>query len=140
MIRATAALGLALSLSGCVAGMVAGAAGSAIGAAARGPGAPAPPPGGNAVFHGFGRNPDWVLNIFSDQTVFAAPGAASSTIETPQVTTTFEGHRYEAEALTIEITHATCGFTSGGRSYRASVTVIAAGVAYRGCGTEIAAH
>lgn len=140
MIRAIAALALALPLGGCVAGMVAGAAGSAIGSAARGPATPPAPPGGAPVFHGFSRNPGWVVDIFEDRTIFAAYGQASMAIDTPAVTTTFNGHRYESEALTIDIAHQSCRFASSGRTYATSVVVAAAGREYRGCGTELAAH
>lgn len=120
--------------------MVAGAAGSAIGAAARGSETPPAPPGGRAIFHGFGREPGWVLDVFEDRTVFAAYGVTSATVDTPPVTTTFDGHRYEAAGLTIAITHGECGFTSGSTRWEASVAVTTGGREYRGCGTELAAH
>lgn len=115
-------------------------AGAVTGAAAGASRASAPPAGGGAIFHGFGREPGWVLDVFADGIVFAPFGAATVSVDTPPVTTTFEGHRYTSEGLTITIAHASCGFTSGGPRYPASVTVSAGGREYRGCGTELAAH
>ena len=131
MIRATAALLLLAPLSACLAGAVAG---TAVGAAASAGGGTAQPRA-QPIFHGFGSDPGWAIDIFEQSIVFFTAGSAI-TVPAPPSFTTADGHRWETERIVVEVTHQACRANDVGAAYPQSVRVIADGTEYAGCGAE----
>jgi uncharacterized membrane protein len=121
-----------LLLCGCVAGL---AAGTVAGAVARGAGTPDTPEQAGPLFHGYGTDPRWAVDIFEDQMFFYSE-AASFAVATPTSLHTIDSHRYETGRLVIEIRHETCRPGSYNYEYPLTIAVVVDGEELHGCGVE----
>lgn len=125
---------LAPVLGGCVAGIAAGAAATAVGASSRQAvrtGVTSGP-----FLHGIGANPDWSINLYRSQIVFAGPDGAV-TVETPQMLTTAGGYRWESERLIVNVVRGECTNARTGLADDYTMHVTADGRDYRGCGRDL---
>lgn len=93
---------------------------------------PAPP---QTTYRALGTEPGWSLAIEATRlTLDYDYGEHRLTAPLPPVRTTFNGHRYEGRALTIDITHAACSDGMSDRNYPDRVTVTLPGRTLKGCG------
>ena len=82
-----------------------------------------------------GQEPGWALTIANGQIDYQGNyGEKRITVARPDPRTTFNGHRYETPRLIVDVTHGRCNDAMSGHGYVDSVTVIADGETYRGCG------
>jgi uncharacterized membrane protein len=84
-----------------------------------------------------GQEPGWLLTIGNRQIDYVGNyGDLHIKVPRPPARTTFNGHRYETDRLTVDITHGRCNDSMSGQAYADQVMVIADGQTYRGCGGE----
>lgn len=99
--------------------------------------APAPPASGPVAdaYFARGQEPGWTVTITSGRIDYVGNyGEKRISLSAPAPRTTFNGHRYETERLTIDITHVRCNDAMSGQGYADQVMIIADGETYRGCG------
>ena len=88
-------------------------------------------------YRALGQEPGWHLNIATGNMVYVGNyGETRITRATPTPRTTFNGHRYEAEGLIVDVTHSRCNDAMSGHGYADTVMVIANGATVHGCGGE----
>lgn len=105
----------------------------------RNAGPPGPPaPGGDAAYLALGTEPGWTLEITPALLNYAGAYGEMKIVEINRgARPTFNGRRYEAARLTIDITHGACSDGMSDRRYADRVTVIADMATHRGCGGAI---
>jgi uncharacterized membrane protein len=82
-----------------------------------------------------GQEPGWALTIENGRIDYTGNyGEKRINVARPDPRTTFNGHRYEAARLIVDVTHSRCNDVMSGHGYADAVTVIADGETYRGCG------
>jgi uncharacterized membrane protein len=114
-----------VGLAACIAG----------GCAPVGTRAPQPPP--QEAYTARGQEPGWSLTIANGQIAYNGNyGDKHITVTAPEPRTTFNGHRYETQRLTVDIIHGRCNDAMSGQGFADQVLVIADGETYRGCGGD----
>lgn len=94
---------------------------------------PAPAP----VYRAVGQEPGWTVTIDGARIVYSGDyGETNITVPRPEPRTSFNGHRYEAPRLTVDITHSLCHDGMSGHAYADRVIVTADGKTVNGCGGE----
>jgi len=97
--------------------------------------APAGP--GQETYKALGQEPGWSLTTASGQIAYVGNyGEKRINAARPDPRTTFNGHRYEAPRLIVDVTHSRCNDAMSGHGYADTVTVMADGETYQGCGGE----
>lgn len=82
-----------------------------------------------------GNEPGWIMRFDAKKIVFEGDyGATNITVAKPEGRPSFNGMRYLTDRLTVDVTHATCADVMSGQRYAETVTVLANGKEYRGCG------
>ena len=82
-----------------------------------------------------GQEPGWALSIANGRIDYTGNyGEKRISVARPDPRTTFNGHRYQTPRLIVDVTHGRCNDVMSGHGYADSVTVIADGETYRGCG------
>ena len=95
------------------------------------------PPVVAETYRARGQEPGWVLLIADGKLDYAGDyGAVRITVPRPNPRTTFNGRRYETRRLTVDVSHTRCNDAMSGQGYPDTVTVIADGKTFRGCGGE----
>lgn len=85
-----------------------------------------------------GTEPFWSLDIEGGRMVFIDRGTdARIAVPRPEPRTSFNGHRYETGRLTVDVTHSECSDGMSDRTYADTVSVMADGRQYKGCGGAI---
>lgn len=89
----------------------------------------------DVYFTARGNEPGWIVRFDSKKIAFEGDyGATKITVAKPQGRPSFNGMRYLTDRLTVDLTHATCTDAMSGQRYAETVTVLANGKAYKGCG------
>jgi uncharacterized membrane protein len=84
-----------------------------------------------------GQEPGWLLTIAGNTLIYEGDyGETRIQVAAPEPRTTFNGHRYEAGLLIVDITHARCNDAMSGHGYADQVMIVADGREFRGCGGE----
>jgi heat shock protein HslJ len=95
---------------------------------------PAPPQEG---YTARGQEPGWALTIANGRIDYIGNyGEKRINVARPDPRTSFNGHRYETPRLVVDITHGRCNDAMSGHGFADTVTVIADGETYRGCGGQ----
>ena len=82
-----------------------------------------------------GNEPGWILRFDSKNVDFEGDyGETKIKDEKPEGRPSFNGMRYVTDRLTVDVTHATCADVMSGQRYAETVTVLANGKEYKGCG------
>jgi heat shock protein HslJ len=96
-----------------------------------------PPAPAAARYRALGQEPGWSLVIEHGTISYVGDyGDVRITVPAPSPRTSFNGHRYEAGRLTVDITHSLCNDAMSGRAFADRVMVIADGRTVHGCGGE----
>ena len=96
----------------------------------------APPAASPEVyFTARGNEPGWIVRFDTENIAFEGNyGATKITVPKPVGRPSFNGMRYVSDRLTVDVTHAACTDDMSGRRYAETVTVLADGKEFRGCG------
>jgi heat shock protein HslJ len=82
-----------------------------------------------------GNEPGWIIRFDTKKIAFEGDyGATKITVAKPEGRPSFNGMRYITDRLTVDVTHATCADVMSGQRYAETVTVMANGKEYKGCG------
>jgi heat shock protein HslJ len=94
---------------------------------------PAPTP--EVYFTARGQEPGWIVRFDADNIAFEGDyGETRITVLKPKGQPSSNGMRYITDRLIVEVTHSTCADAMSGQRYAETVTVLAKGKEYRGCG------
>ena len=96
-----------------------------------------PPPSGSAdaSYRAVGTEPGWALTIGGGMMRYEGDyGETHIAVPSPRPRTSFNGHRYETERLTVDITHTPCSDGMSDRRYPDTLMVVADGKTVHGCG------
>lgn len=89
----------------------------------------------DVYFTARGNEPGWIVRFDSEKIIFEGDyGETKITVAKPKGRPSFNGMRYVSDSLTVDVTHATCTDVMSGQRYAETVTVLAGGKEYRGCG------
>jgi uncharacterized membrane protein len=128
MIRLPSVLTLTLTLSLLLAAC----------APAGAPEAPGEAPAPSRAYLALGTEPGWTLEITPARLNYAGDyGETRIAAPNPGARPSFNGERYVADRLTVDVTHAECSDGMSDRRYRDTVTVTADGKTVKGCGGAI---
>jgi uncharacterized membrane protein len=89
------------------------------------------------VYRALGQEPGWNLTVANGRIDYVGDyGETRISVPRPAPRTTFNGHRYETQRLTVDVTHGRCNDAMSGFGFADQVMVIADGKTVRGCGGE----
>ncbi|MEP7349266.1 MAG: META domain-containing protein [Sphingorhabdus sp.] len=82
-----------------------------------------------------GNEPGWILKM-DGQTIdyLGNYGETKIKVPAPQGHPSFNGMRYVTDRLTVDVTYASCADGMSGKRFADTVTVLAYGMEYKGCG------
>jgi heat shock protein HslJ len=103
------------------------------------PDAQQPESNGQAPYKAAGTEPFWGLTIANSVMTFQRAGEPDVRVSSYEVRPSFNGWRYVSNRLTADVTFTQCSDGMSDNVYKDTVTVIADGVEFRGCGGEILA-
>lgn len=89
------------------------------------------------TYRALGNEPFWSVTITDGRMRYDAPDGPRFSVPVPPPRTTFNGHRYETDRLTLDVTHGECSDGMSDRRYADTVMVIVDGRTLRGCGGTI---
>ncbi|MDQ8755026.1 META domain-containing protein [Sphingosinicella sp. LHD-64] len=92
---------------------------------------------GEDAYRALGTEPFWSVTIADGQMRYETPDSRDLIVPAPEPRTSFNGHRYETERLTVDVTHQPCSDGMSDRRYADTVRVTADGRELSGCGGEI---
>lgn len=96
---------------------------------------PSGPPAAQERYTARGQEPGWLLTVAGGRIDYSGDyGETRINVPRPEPRTTFNGHRYETQRLTVDITHGRCNDAMSGHGFTDQVMVIADGKTVRGCG------
>lgn len=82
-----------------------------------------------------GNEPGWILRFDTKNIDFEGDyGATKIKVAKPEGRPSFNGMRYVTDRLKVDVTHATCADVMSVQRYAETVTVLANGKEYKGCG------
>lgn len=82
-----------------------------------------------------GNEPGWIIRFDAEQIAFEGDyGATKITVPKPAGSRSLNGMRYVSGALAVDVTHAACTDDMSGRRFAETVTVMAGGKEFKGCG------
>ena len=87
-------------------------------------------------YRALGTEPFWSVTVENGTMTYDTPEGGFA-VPAPAPRTTFNGHRYETERLTMDVTHGQCSDGMSDRIYADTVTVSADGRELKGCGGVI---
>ena len=86
-------------------------------------------------YRALGQEPGWNLSIGEGRMAYVGDyGETRISVPRPEPRTTFNGRRYEAGRLVVDVTFGRCNDAMSGHGYEHQVLVIADGATVRGCG------
>ena len=88
-------------------------------------------------YRALGTEPFWSLTIDGRTIRYEPAGGRVVSVATPRPITGFNGERYEARGMTVDITHVECSDGMSDRTFHDTVTVTLRGRTLRGCGGDI---
>lgn len=89
------------------------------------------------VYRALGQEPGWSLIVDTGRIDYVGDyGETRINVPRPEPRPTFNGHRYETDAIVVDITHGRCNDAMSGRGYADQVMVIVGEQSHRGCGGE----
>ena len=89
----------------------------------------------DVYFTAKGNEPGWIVRFDAENIAFEGDyGDTKVTVPKPDGRASFNGTRYVTDRLTVDVTHATCTDDMSGKRFAETVTVLANGKEYRGCG------
>ena len=89
----------------------------------------------NVYFTAKGNEPGWIVRFDAEKIAFEGDyGEVKITVPKPDGRSSAGGMRYVTDRLTVDVTHASCTDDMSGRRFAETVTVLANGKEYRGCG------
>ena len=84
-----------------------------------------------------GNEPGWILRFDEKSINFEGDyGATKIEVVKPEGRPSFNGMRYVTDRLTVDVTHAKCADVMSGQPHAETVTVLANGKEYKGCGGQ----
>ena len=96
------------------------------------------PPGPGPLAESYqarGNEPGWLLTIANGRIDYVGSyGEKKISVARPDPRPSFNGRRYVAERLTVDITYVRCNDVMSGHGYEHQVMVIADGETVKGCG------
>lgn len=96
------------------------------------------PATGDAAYLALGTEPGWTLEITPHRLNYVGAYGATQIVEAnPGASPSFNGLRYEATRLTIDVSHGACSDGMSDRRYADRVTLTADGATFGGCGGDI---
>jgi heat shock protein HslJ len=93
-----------------------------------------PPANGADVYSALGTEPFWSLKIDRDEMRFERADSPSVTATPFEARPSFNGWRYLAKAMTVDVTFAPCSDGMSDKTYKDSVTIMVGDAQYKGCG------
>lgn len=91
--------------------------------------------GPEVYFTARGNEPGWIVRFDAEKIAFEGDyGDTKITVPRPDGRPSFNGMRYFTDQLTVDVTHSTCADVMSGQRYAETVTVLANGKEYKGCG------
>ena len=82
-----------------------------------------------------GAEPGWTLEITPDRLNYAGDyGETKITVANPGARPSFNGERYFAERLTVDVTHSECSDGMSDRAFPFVATIALGGETLQGCG------
>ena len=93
-----------------------------------------PPPQGADVYSALGTEPFWSLKINGDEMRFERAGLTGVTASPFEARPSFNGWRYLAKTMTVDVTFAPCSDGMSDRTYKDTVTVMVGDTQFTGCG------
>lgn len=97
--------------------------------------APSAPTAPETYFTARGNEPGWIVRFDKNEIAFEGDyGATKITVPKPEGRPSFNGMRYVTDRLTVDVTHATCTDDMSGLRYAETVTILANGKEFKGCG------
>lgn len=94
--------------------------------------APASTPG--ETYRALGTEPFWSVTIGGGRMIYDSANGPRFSVPAPRPRTTFNGHRYESQRLTVDVVHTRCSDGMSDRTYADTVQVNVDGENLRGCG------
>lgn len=88
-------------------------------------------------YRALGTEPFWSLTIDGSRIRYQPANGRTVTVAKPRPIIGFNGERYEARGMTVDITHVECSDGMSDRSYHDTVTLTLRGRTLRGCGGTI---
>jgi heat shock protein HslJ len=104
------------------------------------PDAQQPESKGQAPYKAAGTEPFWGLMIANGDMTFQRAGEPDVRVSSYEARPSFNGWRYVSDRLTADVTFTRCSDGMSDNVYKDTVTVIADGVEFRGCGGGIVAQ
>ena len=94
-----------------------------------------PPHSSDRIYEARGNEPGWRLSIDDFNLYYEGNyGETRITVPAPQGRPSFNGMRYVADRLTVDVTYASCTDDMSGKRFADTVTVLADGKEVKGCG------
>lgn len=93
-----------------------------------------PPANGADVYSALGTEPFWSLKIEGDEMRFDRAGLPKITATPFEARPSFNGWRYLAKTMTVDVTFAPCSDGMSENTYKDTVTIIFGDTQYKGCG------
>jgi uncharacterized membrane protein len=86
-------------------------------------------------YEAFGQEPGWRVLVHDGRIDYTGNyGEKKISVARPDPRPSFNGRRYEAARLTVDVTYARCNDAMSGFGFEHQVMVIADGGTFRGCG------
>lgn len=93
-----------------------------------------PPANGNTSYSALGTEPFWSLKIDGDEMRFERAGLPKVTAAPFEARPSFNGWRYLARTMTVDVTFAPCSDGMSDNTYKDTVTIMVGDTQYKGCG------
>ncbi|AQR72946.1 META domain-containing protein [Sphingomonas sp. LM7] len=90
-----------------------------------------------APYRALGTEPFWSLTIDGSTIRYEPAGGRVVRVAKPRPIVGFNGERYQARGMTVDITHVECSDGMSDRTFHDTVTVTLRGRTLRGCGGEV---
>jgi heat shock protein HslJ len=98
---------------------------------------PAQAQSGRQPYRALGTEPFWSLTIDGSRIRYQPAGGRVVSVAKPRPIVGFNGERYQARGMTVDITHVECSDGMSDRTFHDTVTVTLRGRTLRGCGGDV---
>lgn len=92
------------------------------------------PTNGSYIYSALGTEPFWSLKIDGDEMRFGRAGFPKVTATPFEARPSFNGWRYLAKSMTVDVTFAPCSDGMSDNTYKDTVTIVVGDTQYKGCG------